>query len=137
MPEQNRTYFVICEDNCKFESMTKEQIITAIEEATGNIPGDIDDAFITKIKEMNANNQLKWWVGTEAQYNALEEKDLTTLYVIYDASEYDDLLLEIQELQEQIKALNEKAPMYQYSTTDLEPGVSDLETGTLYFVYEE
>lgn len=136
MPEERR-YFVICEDNCKFESMTKEQIIEAIAEATGETPVHIDDAFITKIKELNANNQLKWWVGTEAQYNALEEKDLTTLYIIYDASEYDDLLVEIQELQAQIEALNEKAPMYQYSTTDLEPGVSDLETGTLYFVYEE
>ena len=31
---------------------------------------------------------------------------------------------------------NSKAPMYQYSTTDLTAGSSTLTTGTLYFVYE-
>ena len=31
---------------------------------------------------------------------------------------------------------NGKAPMYQYSTTDLTAGSSELTTGTLYFVYE-
>lgn len=31
---------------------------------------------------------------------------------------------------------NSKAPMYQYSTTDLTAGSSSLTTGTLYFVYE-
>ena len=30
----------------------------------------------------------------------------------------------------------EKAPAYTYSTTDLTPGKSQLETGKLYFVYE-
>ena len=33
-------------------------------------------------------------------------------------------------------AANSKAPMYQYSTTDLTAGSSALTTGTLYFVYE-
>lgn len=33
-------------------------------------------------------------------------------------------------------ALNDKAPAYTYGTTDLEAGVSTLETGKLYFVYE-
>ena len=32
--------------------------------------------------------------------------------------------------------LNAKAPAYTYGTTDLTPGVSPLETGKLYFVYE-
>lgn len=53
MPDVERRYYVICEYNCKFESMTKEQIIAAIEEATGNVPTHIDDAFITKLKEIN------------------------------------------------------------------------------------
>jgi hypothetical protein len=34
------------------------------------------------------------------------------------------------------KELEEKAPAYTYGTTDLTPGVSVLETGKLYFVYE-
>lgn len=133
MPERN--YYVLCDDNCRFPAMTKEEIIAAIQAATGHVPSEqeIDQAFITKIKEMNANAELKWWVGTEAQYNAIAEKDVHTLYIITDASEYEDLAEQVEALTTDI---NSKAPMYQYGTTDLTPGVSDLATGTLYFVYE-
>lgn len=83
MPNNDeRTYYVICEDNCRFESMTKEQIIAAIVEATGNIPGDVDAAFITKIKEQNADQSMKVWAGTMAQYNALDTHAADTLYFI-------------------------------------------------------
>lgn len=95
MAENNeeRTYYVLCADNCKFEGMTKEQIITAIANATGVIPEaiDVDAAFITKIKEMNANEQLKFWVGTEAEYNAISELQDNTLYVITNDSTIDDI----------------------------------------------
>ena len=82
MPNEQRQYYVFCEDNCKFEAMTKEQIITAIANATGVSPEavDVDDAFISKIQEMNKNNNLKWWVGTEAEYNAIADLDDETLY---------------------------------------------------------
>lgn len=87
-----RRFFVFCEDNCKFEGMTKEQIITAIAEATGKTPQDIDAAFITKIKEQNADKPVKVWVGTQAEYNALQSIDADTLY-FFD----DDELANIEE----------------------------------------
>ena len=34
------------------------------------------------------------------------------------------------------EAANSKAPMYTYGTTDLEAGVTELESGKLHFVYE-
>ena len=77
-----KTYYVLCADDCKHEGMTKEQIVAAIAEATGSTPTGVDDAFITKIKEQNANAAMKIWVGTRAQYNALTEKDADTLYFI-------------------------------------------------------
>lgn len=43
-------YFVISSDDCKYESMTKEQIYAAIASATGNTPTGVDDGFISKIK---------------------------------------------------------------------------------------
>lgn len=97
MPNE-RNYYVICDDNCRFPAMTKEEVIAAIEAATGHVPSEeeIDQAFITKIKELNANSELKWWLGTEAQYNALSEKDTHTLYIITDASEYDDFAAELE-----------------------------------------
>lgn len=75
-------YYVLNDDDCRFEGMTKEQTIAAIAEATGNTPTGVDAAFITKIKEQNANASMKVWVGTRAQYNALATKDAETLYFI-------------------------------------------------------
>lgn len=77
-----RKYYVICEDNCKFESMTKEEIFDAIADATGSTPTPVDEAFITKIKEQNANKNTKVWTGTQAQFNALEETDDNTIYFV-------------------------------------------------------
>lgn len=56
----------------------------------------------------------------------------------------DDVQDAIDELHTGQEAQNEditqlqtgKAPAYQYSTTDLTEGTSELATGTLYFVYE-
>lgn len=70
--EELRNYYVICDDNCKFPSMTYEQIIEAIAEATGNVPEHVEDAFITKVKESNNNANLTFWKGTQAEFNALD-----------------------------------------------------------------
>lgn len=64
-------YYVFCDNDCKYEGMSKEQIIAAIAEATGATPTDIDSAFITKIKEQNKNGTLSFWFGTESEFNAL------------------------------------------------------------------
>jgi hypothetical protein len=66
-----RNYYVLCDSNCKFPAMTAEQVLAAIAEATGKTPTHVDDAFITKIREMNANANLKFWFGEEYEYNAL------------------------------------------------------------------
>lgn len=116
-----RNYYVICDDNCRFEGMTKEQIYDAIAEATGSTPTPVDSAFITKIKEQNANHNLKMWKGTEAQYNALAEKDTDTLYIITRANvaprivnstvleeEINTTATNLAELQEYVDALQEE-----------------------------
>lgn len=93
-----RTYYVICSDNCKFEGLTKEQILTAITQAvsTGEIK-DVDTGFVTKIIEQNANASLKIWVGTAAEFNALETKDANTLYIYPDTTleDLDDALQKV------------------------------------------
>jgi hypothetical protein len=45
---------------------------------------DEDAAFITKVKESNAGGMLSFWVGTQAQYNALASIDKNCLYIITD-----------------------------------------------------
>lgn len=63
--------YVICDNDCKYESMTKEQIVAAIAEATGYVPTGEDNAFISQILESNGGLSLSFWLGTQAQFNAL------------------------------------------------------------------
>lgn len=133
---QERTYYVICEDNCKFESMTKEQILAAIAQATGETEGsiDVDEAFITKVKEMNANAELKFWVGTEAQYNALTTVSDSTLYLITDQTQEDlealltDLSNRIDECNSSVNAFNTKVNIFENHLDEIEERTEKLES---------
>lgn len=41
--------------------------------------------LISKIKKENADNiDSKFWTGTQAQYDAIQEKDTNTLYCIVE-----------------------------------------------------
>ena len=66
-----KKYYVICDDDCLFEGMTNEQIFAAITDATGNTPSGASEAFISAIKESNANKSLSFWLGNETQFAAL------------------------------------------------------------------
>lgn len=74
--------YVICNNNCKYEGMTKEQILTAIAQAVseGKI-SNIDTGFITTIKTINGA-PLKFFVGTQAEYEALTTDQKHNLFAI-------------------------------------------------------
>ena len=100
--------YVICDQNCKFEGMTKEQILTAIAQAveTGTI-GDIDTGFITTIKTINGT-PLKFFVGEQAEYDALTAEKKAGLFAIITNDATKAALLEaIEELQTNYKTLSE------------------------------
>lgn len=83
-----RKYYCFCDSNCKFETMTKEQILAAIAEAAENgLNFDSDAAFISKVKESNAGGMVTFWRGTQAQYNALASIDPECFYIITDKTE--------------------------------------------------
>lgn len=119
MPSE-RIYYVLCEDNCRFESMTKEQILAAIAEATGNTPTAVDDAFITKIKEQNHNRQLKFWVGTQAEYNAIATKAQDVFYLIQNPSIEEEIEARVSDLEDDVDELQGKFADY-----IVEQGTSD------------
>lgn len=107
-----RHYYVLCDDNCKFESMTKEQIISAIAEATGHTVTDIDEAFITKLKETNRGNAVKIWVGTQAEYNALVSSfniEEDTIYLTNDGDDISGLIEDVERLKPDVESLKEEA----------------------------
>lgn len=95
-------YYVICDDDSKHEGLTKEQIFAAIAEATGATPQGVDAAFITQIKEQNGQSSLKFWVGTQAEYNAIENPATNCLYIITDDTTTDD----IEKLLDAAKSVN-------------------------------
>lgn len=76
------TVYVICDQNCKFEGMTKEQILTAIAQAvaSGEIK-DVDTGFVTTIKTITGT-PLKFFVGEQATYDALSEEEKRNLFAI-------------------------------------------------------
>ena len=97
-------YNVIRGDGVFFEGMTKEQIISAIAEATGNTVEDIDSAFITKLKEINKGNAIKLWLGTNAEYNAITTKEDDVLYFITDDTFVSDTSESLDNLDEKINS---------------------------------
>lgn len=65
-------YYVLCDDDCRYEGMTKEEILAAIEQALEQgYVSDPDGAVFSKIKEIRAGESVQMWVGTEAEFNAL------------------------------------------------------------------
>ena len=66
------TFYVVNKDDCLTEGMSKEQILTAIEQSLEQgYVSNPDSAVFSKIKEIRANGTAQIWIGTEAQFNAI------------------------------------------------------------------
>lgn len=85
--------YVICDNNCKYEGMTKEAILAAIAQAieTGTV-GECDTGFITTIKTINGS-PLKFFVGEQSEYEALSEEAKANLFAIITNDTTKDALL--------------------------------------------
>lgn len=133
-----RKYYVLCSSNCKFESMTKEQILTAIQQAvsTGEIK-DVDTGFITTIKEQNRGSALTFWVGTAAEYNAITEKAEDCFYIITDDTKDADTANAISELRKEIENVsanlaNNQAPYIVTFSGSVSPNGADKTFAEIY-----
>lgn len=107
---EERKYYCLCEANCKFETMTKEQILAAIAQAaeTGLVV-DPDAGFISKVKEANEGKYVTFWVGTQAQYNALSSVEANCLYIITDDTTKEDFEKFAANIQQTAEAAAETA----------------------------
>lgn len=87
-----KKYYCYCDSNCKYETMTKEQILAAIAQAAeGGMVYDTETAVISKVKELNAGGFVTFWVGTQAEYNALASADANCVYIITDNTWQQDV----------------------------------------------
>lgn len=121
MADNERNYYVLSDNNCRFESLTKEQILSAIQQAvdSGKIK-DVDTGFVTKIKEQNKNAGLMFWVGNQAEYNALESKKNNCLYIITDDGRNESIDLIWNNLG-QLNDIADGAMQCVYESDDLVP----------------
>lgn len=130
MPD-TRTYYVISNDNCKFESMTKEQILAAITQAIeeGEI-SDIDTGFVTKLKEANKNRQLTFWIGSTAEYNALQIKETNCFYILTDDTEFEDIETELETFRTTLENLTDTVMRLSATVSDQEDEITELQTAS-------
>lgn len=103
----NLNVFVLDELGNNYLGMTKEQVISAIQQylTTGEIK-DVDSGFITKIQEMHKKGNIKFWIGTQAEYQALDHTEENTLYMFSDDPTINDIENAINELADGIDNLN-------------------------------
>ena len=92
--------YVLDKHNNYIPSMTKEEIIAAIQTAAagGSLEGFNNCAVVTQIKELNRNAAFSVWVGTQAEYNALAEKAKNVLYLISDDLMAEELPNKVENL---------------------------------------
>lgn len=108
-----RNYYVLCENNCKFPAMTKEQILAAITQAVENGEiKDVDTGFVTKIQEQNTRSGLSFWIGTQAEYNAIENPVQDCFYIITDDATADDLKAVVVDMQKQVEEMQSAVGVY-------------------------
>lgn len=94
-----RKVYAICDTNCRYETLTKEEIYAAIMQAvqSGSI-GDVDTGFITTVKTINGKG-LKFFVGEQHEYEALTAEQKEGLFaIITNDTTKDGVIAAITEL---------------------------------------
>lgn len=115
--------YVLCDANCKWEGMTKEQILTAITQAvtTGEI-GDINTGFVQTIKTINGL-ALKFFVGEQSEYDALSEEDKKDLFaIITNDTTKDGLYNAFAEVEELVGSLLNRVQDAETEINDIKGG---------------
>ncbi len=126
MPD-TRKYYVISGDKCFFESMTKEEILTAITQAveTHEI-SDVDTGFVQTIKEQNHGTGLKFWIGTTAEYNALQTIDPDCFYILTDDTKFEDIEADLQSFRDALGGINDVISGLSDTVSEHTSEISDL-----------
>lgn len=126
-----RTYYCFCANNCRFETMSKEQILSAIAQAQSGMPViDPSAGVLTKVKETNNGGHITFWVGTQAQYNALQGNTVQNcLYIITDDTTGEDMNKEIEDLKRKVADI-EKVGIFPSLWNDVKINLAST-TGTL------
>ena len=83
MSEQRNVYG-FCDDNCKFLVYTREEVLSLLQQAINDgTLQDIDAEYsaITQVIDNNGRNDVRFWVGTEAEFNSLDPKPAVERFI--------------------------------------------------------
>lgn len=108
--DDNVVVYALDDAKNAWASMTKEQILAAITQAVneGTI-SDIDAGFITKIRTVNGT-ALRFFVGTQAEYNELTEEQRQDLFaIITNDTTKDDIYSQISDLEYNLNTVSQIA----------------------------
>lgn len=97
-------YYVLDANKNLKEGLDKEGIYAMLEQAIedGDLEHvDADSAFVSKLKDLNGGQDFKVWIGTTAEYNAIQEKTQNTLYLLTD----DNLDQELTDIEQDVDTL--------------------------------
>lgn len=105
---QTPKVYVICDQKCLYEGMTKEQILAAITQAVneGTI-GDCDTGFIQTVKTINGL-PLRFFVGEQHEYDALTDEEKENLFaIITNDTTFDGINECIEQLRDELQDLTD------------------------------
>ena len=74
----------ICDNNCKHPVYTREEVLAILQQAIndGTLQNiDADAAAIKKVMSENGGADVKFWTGTEAEFNALDPAPNATFFI--------------------------------------------------------
>lgn len=137
--------YCYCENNCKYETLDKEEILAAIAQAieTGKV-GECDTGFITTLKTINGT-PLKFFVGEQSEYEALAAEQKINLFaIITNDTTKEGILKALEDLnawKAEIETWRNNTQLKQVSSTATTDGYSnaifeniELEAGKCYAI---
>ena len=74
----------VCDNNCKHLVYTREEVLALLQQAINDqslLNIDADFAAIKKIIDINGGEAVRFWTGTEAEFNALDPQPQISRFI--------------------------------------------------------
>ena len=74
----------VCDNNCKHLVYTREEVLSLLRQVVEDqslLNVDADFAAIKKIIDINGGENVQFWTGTEAEFNALDPKPTISRFI--------------------------------------------------------
>lgn len=74
----------VCDNNCKHLVYTREEVLSLLRQAVEDqslLNVDAELAAIKKVIEINGGDNVVFWVGSEAEFNALDPAPVVSRFI--------------------------------------------------------